>query len=77
MPMGSEQNDPTNLLGWEPWLWATPGGGGRRFFHSALALLLMAAWRNRKLTGHGALFTAYFDMEVSGVMAILGIPAGR
>lgn len=28
MPMGSEQNDPTNLLGWEPWLWATQQGGG-------------------------------------------------
>lgn len=25
MPMGSEQNDPANLLGWEPWLQATLG----------------------------------------------------
>ena len=28
MPMGSEQNNPTNLLGWEPWPHATPGWGG-------------------------------------------------
>lgn len=28
MPMGSEQNDPTNLLGLEPWLQATRRGGG-------------------------------------------------
>lgn len=28
MPMGSEQNDPTNLQGWEPWLRATQRGGG-------------------------------------------------
>ena len=27
MSTGSEENDPTNLLGWEPWLQATPGWG--------------------------------------------------
>lgn len=31
MPMGSGQNDPTNLLGWEPWLRATRRGGGCSF----------------------------------------------
>lgn len=29
MPMGSEQNDPTNLMGQEPWLQATLGWGRR------------------------------------------------
>lgn len=37
MPMGSEQSDPTNLPGWEPWLEATRGGEGV-CFHSALGL---------------------------------------
>ena len=36
MPMGSEQNDPTNLLGWEPWLQATGREGGAPFTIHAL-----------------------------------------
>lgn len=27
MPMGSEQSDPANLPGWEPWLQAPPSPG--------------------------------------------------
>lgn len=38
------------------------------------ALLLLAAWSNRKLAGHAAIFTASCYMEASGVVAILGIP---
>lgn len=74
MPMGSEQNDPTNLAGWEPWLQAIPGWGAGVFFHSAQALL-MATWSNRKLAGHGAVFTASCYKEVGEAVAILGIPA--
>ena len=52
MPMGSEQNNPTNLLGWEPWPHATPGWGVEVFFHPVPALLLMATWSSRELAGH-------------------------
>lgn len=39
------------------------------------ALLLVAAWSNRKLAGHGAVFPASCYVHVSGVVAILGTPA--
>lgn len=74
MPMGSEQNDPTNLQDWEPWLQATLGWGEGGVLSLPQALLLIAAWSNRKLAGHRAVFTASCYMEVSGVVAILGIP---
>lgn len=34
----------------------------------------MAAWNNRKLAGHTAIFTASYYIEASGLVAILGIP---
>lgn len=45
MPVGSEQNEPTNLLGWEPWLQATPGQEG--------SCLLVAAGSGRRHAGQG------------------------
>lgn len=72
--MGSEQNDPTNLLGWEPWLQATGREGGAPFT-LLWALLLMVAWSNGKPAGHQAVFTVSCDIEVSGFMAVLRIPA--
>lgn len=56
-------------LGFRP-----PGVGRGCSFTLPWALLLMAAWSNRKLAGHGAIFTASCYMEASGVVAILGIP---
>lgn len=38
MPMASEQSDPTNLLGWKPWLEATLRGWGGSFYPEALLL---------------------------------------
>ena len=35
----------------------------------------MAAWSDRELAGHRAVLSASCDMEVSGVLAILRIPA--
>lgn len=73
MPMGSEQNNPTNLLGWEPWLQATPRWGWGVL--PCPGLLLLATWSSRELAGHGAVCSASLDVEVSGVVALLGIPA--
>lgn len=75
MPMGSEQNDPTNLQGWEPWLRATQWGEGGAPSTPLPALLLMAAQNNRKPADHGAVFTASCNVEGSGVVAVLRIPA--
>ncbi|XP_032319053.1 39S ribosomal protein S18a, mitochondrial isoform X1 [Camelus ferus] len=74
MPMGSEQNDPTNLLGSEPWLQATRGWGwgwGSFTLHSPSADGCLS---NRELAGHGTVLSTSCDMEVSGVMAVLRIP---
>lgn len=70
MPMGSEQNNPTNLLGWEPWPHATPGDGDilspypRPFADGHLG-----TWRTQ------AVLSASCDMEVSRVLGIPRIPA--
>lgn len=74
MPVGSEQSDPTNLVGWKPWLEATLRDGGGSFFPGAL--LLVAAWSNRKQAHRqGAMFPAAHHAEVSGVVGILGTSA--
>lgn len=52
-----------------------PGVGRGCSFTLPWALLLMAAWSNRKLAGQGAIFfTASCYMEAGGVVATLGIP---
>lgn len=75
MPMGSEQNDPTNLPGWEPWLQAILGWGEGVFFHSAPGPPAAGRLESEEACRPWAAFTASCYMRASGVVAVLEIPA--
>lgn len=70
-----DPNRMTQLISWAGSLGSGPRSREGAPFTLPRALQLMAAWSNRKPAGHRALLTASCDIEVSGVVSILRIPA--